>query len=250
MSIQRYEDPSAPVQTQDVFQLGKVLFESGYFSDVKNAAQAIVKIMRGSELGLGPVASMENIYVVQGKTALSYPLIGAQIKRSGRYDYRVIAETDDSCEIAFFQEKEELGRSKFTMADARAAGLEKNPMWSKYKSTMLFARAMSQGARRYTPDVFGGAIYTPEELRDSQQSIESLPVMTAKVVDAKMEPQRDPAAKAKMEAAWTKLQDAGVGQGLDVPDIDWSKSDDELRGHYAIYADEIDARMNQREEGA
>jgi hypothetical protein len=37
--------------------------------------------------------------------------------------------------------------------------------WKKYPSDMLFARAISRGARRYAPGIFGGSpIYTPDEL--------------------------------------------------------------------------------------
>ena len=46
-----------------------------------------------------------------------------------------------------------------------AAGLDSNTNWRKYPRNMLFARAISNGARWYCPDLFGGSpVYTPDEL--------------------------------------------------------------------------------------
>lgn len=249
--IAKYEaTPLATLPGTEVFKLGATLYESGYFSDVKSASQAIVKILRGQELGIGPIAAMENIYVVQGKTALSYSLIGAQIKKSGRYDYRVIEEKPDSCEIAFFQGSEELGRSKFTMADAKAAGLDKSPMWSKYQSTMLFARAMSQGARRFTPDVFGGAIYTPEELKDIKLPeivSDGEPIRqekrTAASQMAKAGSKRSEAAIQQLTERWGVLQSQGKSVDIEVPDIDLSLSNDELKKAHDAYLARIESAV-------
>ncbi|NJO31398.1 MAG: recombinase RecT [Richelia sp. SL_2_1] len=47
------------------------------------------------------------------------------------------------------------------------AGLLGKDNWKKWPSDMMFARALTRGARRYCPDVFGGPAYTKEELEDS-----------------------------------------------------------------------------------
>jgi hypothetical protein len=69
--------------------LAKILAESGLFSDARAAAQAVVKILAGQELGFSPVTSMSAINVVKGRVTLSANLIAAAIRRSGRYDFRV-----------------------------------------------------------------------------------------------------------------------------------------------------------------
>lgn len=49
--------------------------------------------------------------------------------------------------------------------EAQEAGLLGKDNWKKYASDMLFARAISRGAKRYTPGIFGGSpVYTPDEL--------------------------------------------------------------------------------------
>lgn len=154
---------SSAIETEDVFQLGRVLFESHYFQDVQSAAQAIVKILRGRELGIGPIAALENINVIKGKTGLSAGLVAALIKRSGRYDYQVAQLEDDGCQLVFFERGKEIGRSIFDEQNARAGGLL-DGNYKKFPRNMYFARALTNGARWYCPDVFGGQVYTPEEL--------------------------------------------------------------------------------------
>lgn len=159
----RYEDPSG----MDTMQLGKVLAASGYFQDAKDAAQAIVKVLAGRELGIGPVASMTGIYIVKGRVTLSANVMAAQIKRSGKYNYIVRQMDDRGCTIEFFEAGQSIGTSAFTEADAKAAQLLSGDNWKKFPRNMYFSRAMSNGAKWYCPDVFSGPIYTPDELNQA-----------------------------------------------------------------------------------
>lgn len=154
----------ATLPAQDPVALGQVLAASGYFDDARQAAQAAVKVMAGAELGFPPIASMTGIYIVKGRVTLSAQLMAATIKRSGRYDYRVVEHTTECCRIEFTEGGETIYTSEYTMADAKAAGLAGSDTWKKHPRNMLFARALSNGAKWATPDVFGGPIYTPDEL--------------------------------------------------------------------------------------
>jgi len=151
------------MQPPDVMTLGTVFARSGYFQDARDAAQAVVKMLAGHELGFGPVASMTGIYIVKGRVTLSANLIAAAVKKGGKYNYRVNELTDAACKITFYEGKESIGESSFTMEDAKAAGLV-NENYRKFGRNMLFARAMSNGAKWFCADVFGGPAYTPDEL--------------------------------------------------------------------------------------
>lgn len=157
-------------------QVGAALAKSGYFEDAKSEAQAIVKVLAGQELGFGPIASMTGIHVIKGKIAVGANLMAAAVKRSGKYNYRVLELTDTVCELVFFEAGQEVGRSKFTAADAAKAQTQN---MNKFPKNMLFARAMSNGVKWYTPDVFLGApVYTPEELGatiDEDDNVLSMP---------------------------------------------------------------------------
>lgn len=149
----------------DAEKAARAMSASGFFPDSKSAAQAIVKILAGQELGFGPFASMTGVNIIQGKPTLGANLLAAAIKRTGKYNYRVVEMTDQVCDLAFFEAGQEVGHSRFTMDDAKKAGLTGKTNWTAYPRNMLFARALSNGQRWYAPDVFNGAtVYTPDEL--------------------------------------------------------------------------------------
>jgi hypothetical protein len=152
----------------DAITIGKILAASKFFKDATTEAQAVAKILRGWELGIPPVAALENIYVIDGKTSLSAHLIAAKIEDSGRFRQRIIAHTNEVCSIRFDSRTEgawdELGISEFTIEDAQIANLLGKKNWQQYPKAMLYSRALAQGARWFCSKVFMGAIYVPEEL--------------------------------------------------------------------------------------
>jgi hypothetical protein len=157
----------ALAKIDEVMNLGDVLHKSGYFSDVKSQAQAVVKVLAGREIGIPAIASMKGIHIIQGQPSIGAVLMGAIIKRSNRYNYRVTKMTDEEVTIEFFERDHAardwapIGVSSFSKSDAQKAQTKN---MGAYPRNMLFARAMSNGARWYCPDVFAGAIYTPDEL--------------------------------------------------------------------------------------
>lgn len=146
----------------DIEKAAGMMAKSGYFTDSREMAQAAVKIMAGQEMGFGPFASMTGVHIIQGKPSIGANLMAAAVKGRGKYDYQVVELTDQACELSFHQSGTEIGRSRFTLDDAKKAGTKN---LDKFPRNMLFARAMSNGVRWYTPDIFNCApVYTPEEL--------------------------------------------------------------------------------------
>ena len=141
------------------------LQKSGYFKDVTSQAQAIVKVMAGAELGLPPFASMSGIHIIQGKPVLGANILATLVKNDPRYNYQIKRCDNTACELTWFEDGKLVGTSSFTIEEAKAAGLTGKDNWVKYPSDMLFARAISRGARRFAPGVFGGSpVYTPDEM--------------------------------------------------------------------------------------
>ena len=155
----------------ETLSIGKAFAESGMFPDIKTAAQAIVKIQCGQELGIGPFAAMSGIHIIQGKPTIGAGVMASCVKGSGKYDYRVIESTEQVCSIDFFQGKEKIGNSTFTIADAKKAGTKN---LDKFPKNMLFARAMSNGVKWFAPDVFAGPVYTPEEFDVQPTTVEAV----------------------------------------------------------------------------
>lgn len=149
--------------------IGDVFAKSGMFPDIKTQAQAVVKIMAGKELGLSPFQSVSGVYMVNGRLALQANVAASLIKRSRKYDYTVDSLSETECTISFYNTEQEehrfLGNSAYTFKDAAKAGLVNKDNWKNYPKNMLFARALSNGARWYCPDIICGW-HTTEEMQD------------------------------------------------------------------------------------
>lgn len=163
----------------ETVRIAEIFAKSGYFSDVREMAQAVVKIMAGAELGFGPLASMQGVYIVKGKPSYSANVIAAAIQRSRRYHYSV-KQLDNECCVLVFSSTDhpDTFESSFTIEDAKTAGLI-SENYRKFPRNMLFARALTNGARIFCPEVFNGiAVYTPEELgrgEDEQEAARDMP---------------------------------------------------------------------------
>ena len=156
--------PVTPGTFGEAMRIGEVMAESGFFEDTRSAAQAVVKMLAGRELGFGPVASMTGVDIIKGKVAVKPKLLASAIQRSPQFRYKVAEHDDQHCAIDFYEDGELAGRSEFTIADATKAGLAGKEMWRKYPRNLLWARAMSNGANWYCAAIFGGPVYTAEEL--------------------------------------------------------------------------------------
>lgn len=151
------------MKLEELQTLGDILVKSGFFAETKAVAQAVVKVLAGRELGFPAIASVTGINVIKGKVSLSANLMAAAIKKSKKYNYRIRRLDETGCEIEFFEDGVSVGSSSFTKDDAKKAGLS-GDNWTKYPRNMMFARAISNGAKFYCPDIFGGPVYTPDEL--------------------------------------------------------------------------------------
>lgn len=145
----------------ELMSMAKAFAESGLFTDTKTAAQAIVKIQAGQEIGIPPFAAMTGIHIIQGKPTIGAGLIASRVKGSGKYNYKVIQQDEKACSIDFYEGKEKIGNSTFTIEDAKKAQTKN---MDKHPRNMLFARAISNGVKWYCPDVFSGPVYVPEEM--------------------------------------------------------------------------------------
>ncbi len=209
--------------------LAQVFVQSGFFKDVRQQSQAIVKVLLGQELGLKPIQSMMGIHIVEGKPEIGAALMAALVKRSGRYDYEVTHHTDAGCEIAFFAikegKREAIGSSGFTMEDAKRAGLAGRQNWQHYPRNMCFARALSNGVKWYCGDAIGGLpIYAEQELSDALAVNGQRPTIdkqTGEVLDPEPEaneyaPRRkEPDSKPPASGATTTATRDGKGPGPD-----------------------------------
>jgi hypothetical protein len=175
----------------ETMEIARALAASGFFKDCRAPEQAFAKILAGQEIGIGAMASLSGIHIVDGKPTLDATLVGAQIKKSGRYDYRVKVSNENECVLEFYERGKAVGESSFNMQDAQRAGLNTRAVWKAYPKDMLRSRAITRGARTYCPDVFNGAIYTPEEI-GADVEIDNSGAMKLVSAGADPDPQQTP----------------------------------------------------------
>lgn len=145
----------------------------------KEAMQAYTLMLRGRELGLPPMASVELIRVVKGRTVLSAELMLSLVLRSGgSVEYKELSDT--RCIIEACRAGGKPCTFTFTIEDARRADLLKKEVWQKYPRAMLRSRCISEMGRSLFADVLLGASYTMEELEDVPEdrpaAVPSLPL--------------------------------------------------------------------------
>ncbi|MDR1926867.1 MAG: hypothetical protein LBQ13_04305 [Endomicrobium sp.] len=140
--------------------IAKIFYKSGLFTDIKSEAQAIVKILAGRALGLSPIQSMTNVYIIKDKIGYSTKVYLSKIKKTnGKYDYSVIESTDESCVLEFYKDGEVLGRSSFNREKAQRSGLINYPTYKGYPQLMFFYRAASTGIKMYMPEILDGGAF-------------------------------------------------------------------------------------------
>ena len=258
------EQSLAVRQALGVERLGEIMWKSGYWSDTRSQAQAIVKILRGAELEIGPIASMDGVYIIEGKTSLNATLLASLIQRSKRYRFRVVEHDDEHCVIDFYEtiegKREKIGTSKFDKKDAEKAGLlsKKMGMWEKYPRNMYFSRALSNGARWYTPDVFSGPVYTPDEL-GAEVDVEGnvvdiephVPTREREVVDVTKRERRVEESDPLWER-WLQIRTAAMQVGVVPPNLSAPIGYEQLVANGTMVKAQTEAKQAQldREEAA
>ena len=156
----------------DPIALGQIMARSGLFPDIRRVSQAIVKILAGRELGIGPFAAMSDIHIIEGKPVVGARILAALVRSSEHYDYKVVEWSHERCVLAFSRDGVQLEPLvSFDEEDARRAGLDRPTRngrpsnHTRYPRNMKFARAMSNGVALHCPDLTAGtAVYTPDEL--------------------------------------------------------------------------------------
>jgi hypothetical protein len=156
----------------DPLALGQIMARSGLFPDITRVSQAVVKVLAGRELGIGPFAAMSDIHIIDGNPVVGARILAALVRQSPVYDYKVVEWTNERCAIDFYRDGHRLEPTvTFSEEDAQRAGLNrptrngKPSNHMKFPRNMKFARAMSNGVGLHCPDLTAGTpVYTPDEL--------------------------------------------------------------------------------------
>jgi len=166
---------TAPLTTSQAWQewellkeMAKLAHTSGLLpQSIKSPQQALVIMLKGRELGLPPMYALSAISVINGKPCLSGELMVALIyKKHPTATIEVTTPPEKAaheCEVELERPDGKPQRFRFTLDDAKRAGLLGKQPWQQYPQQMLRWRAISMGARVVFPDAIMGC-YLPEEV--------------------------------------------------------------------------------------
>lgn len=154
----------------------------------KKPANVLIALELGATVGVPAVVAMMEIYVVNGRPAMSSKLMNALVRQAGHSIRIDSQDTQATCRITRRDDPHHEFKSTFSLQDAQAAGLDKKDLWVKYQRTMLVNRAVSSCVRLACPEVIMGLAYTPEELGDDGR----IEVIHGEIVDSEKRPAQEP----------------------------------------------------------
>ncbi|MBS1003202.1 recombinase RecT [Acetobacter thailandicus] len=129
-----------------------------------------IAVQMGSELGLAPLQSLQNIAVINGRPSIWGDALLGLVKASAVCDDVIESIEGDGDNMVAICVAKRKGKSpvtsRFSVQDAKSAGLwGKTGPWKQYPSRMLQMRARGFALRDAFPDVLRGLI-TAEEAQD------------------------------------------------------------------------------------
>ncbi len=160
----------------DAFRFASMVAKSDFApKDFRGKPEScLLAIQHGSEIGLSPMQSLQNIACINGRPAIWGDAALAVAMASPVCEYvREQIDGDGEAMAAWCEAKrrgyEKPTVARFSVADAKKAGLwGKSGPWTQYPRRMLQLRARGFALRDAFPDVLKGLV-TAEEAQDYQQ---------------------------------------------------------------------------------
>lgn len=150
---------------EDMYRFAKYASQSGLAPKGIETPEAIfIALQMGAEVGLTPMASLQNIAVVNGRPSIWGDAMLAVCRGSGVFDESVFEETwagdgdnyGATCTVRRLPHGKPIVR-EFSVAKAKKAGLwGKGGPWSQYPDRMLQMRARAMALRDGFSDVLRG----------------------------------------------------------------------------------------------
>lgn len=180
----------------DAFRFAKMVASSEFApKDFRGKPEScLLAVQHGSEVGLGPMQSLQSIAVINGRPSVWGDAALALVMGSPVCEYVRETVTGDGDAMVATCEAKRRGYPQpttvaFSVADAKKAGLwGKSGPWTQYPRRMLQLRARGFALRDAFPDVLKGLV-TAEEAQDYPAA------EPARTPQAKPQPTPEPMAR-------------------------------------------------------
>lgn len=145
-------------------------------------ADILIAMQMGSEIGLKPLQSLQNIAVVNGRPTIWGDAVVAICQSSGMLEDITEEVTDEYATVTVKRIGQEPHSVTFSMQDAKKAGLAgKQGPWTQYPKRMMKNRARAYALRDKFADVLSGFGITEEE---KDRAIDVTPAKPVKTKNA------------------------------------------------------------------
>lgn len=169
--------PARPMQSEAV---GQLMAHAEAMSTAKQLADALcdtdmvpttyrgkpgngaAAILYGAELGLTPIQSLQQIFVVHGSPAIYARTSVALVMRHG-VKVQTVSSTDEQVTVRATR-GDLVEESTWDIKRAERAGYTTNKKYATDPQSMLYAKAAMEVCRKIAPDVLLGIAYSREEL--------------------------------------------------------------------------------------
>jgi len=165
-----------------------------------------IKMLKGIEIGLEPIAAMDLIDIIQGKPTLKPQGMLALIWGSGLLEALTITDDGNACKVTMKRSGVPAHTETFSMEDAKIMGLAGKDNWKKQPAVMRKWRAVSANCRITFPDITQGMgipeEFAPELTVNSEGEVLDVPVSdngnpVAQAPPAKVETEEPVITKSK-----------------------------------------------------
>lgn len=127
-------------------------------------AEGTAAIMYGTELGLNPIQSLQQVMVISGKPSIESRTMVALLKMRG-YRFTTDESSPQRVTVTGTSPNGETETSTWTFERAQKAGFTQNKLYNSIPEQMLYAKAATEVCRRLAPDVLLGISYSTEEMQ-------------------------------------------------------------------------------------
>lgn len=170
--------PSAltPTTPEQLMSAAEFIVKSGLApTGIDTPQKAMLVLWTGHELGLTPMRSLRELYVVRGQVGMTTKLMCSLLRRAGG-DYEINESTDKQATVTIRRHDGATYRTTITIEQAQAAKWhlryngdkkewQEKETWKSQPDLMLTYRALCKGIRIFDPGCIMG-LATTDELDD------------------------------------------------------------------------------------
>ncbi len=146
----------------DLSGMARALVASGFLPrGINTPEKAIALILTGREMGLGPMASIRSISIIDGKPVVAADRQLAMFKSAGGRA-RFVQLDETGAVLALRHPNGDEHTETYTVEMARAAGLLSKDNWKHHPKAMLRSRVITAGLKSIGFEATAG-VYDPDE---------------------------------------------------------------------------------------